>query len=121
MLQGSPNIEIPVIILKSSFDARERRYKCNICGEIQDRLFKYEDHWIKHLINGQNSKALPKFGHGMSRMVTQAEDEKPFEKIKSSAKSVKQEAGIENDSDELPSGKGKGKKRGSERSQVSRC
>ena len=45
-------IEIPLIIVKGSFESRKRNYKCNICKKVIDRLFQYEDHWLGHLIGG---------------------------------------------------------------------
>ena len=45
-------IEIPLIIIKGSFESRKRNYKCNICKKVIDRLFQYEDHWLGHLISG---------------------------------------------------------------------
>ena len=45
-------IEIPLIIVKGSFESRKRNYKCNICKKVIDRLFQYEDHWLGHLISG---------------------------------------------------------------------
>ena len=50
--RGSSSIEIPLLIIKSSFDSRQRYYKCGICKEVIDRLFKYEDHWFRHMIGG---------------------------------------------------------------------
>lgn len=42
-------IEIPLLLVKESFFSRERWYKCSICHVVVDRMFKFEDHWLKHL------------------------------------------------------------------------
>ena len=70
MSQSSQLIEIPLIILKTSFAAKERQYKCTTCGEVLDRLYKYEDHYEKHFYDGNNAKGLVEFDHGCYSLQT---------------------------------------------------
>ena len=57
MLNGG-SIEIPFIMVKSSFESRYRQYKCVFCSKLLDKLSQYEDHWLSH-IKAQGSSQMP--------------------------------------------------------------
>ena len=42
-------VEIPLILVKSSLNARDRKYKCVLCSALFDKLYHYEEHWTSHV------------------------------------------------------------------------
>ena len=68
-------MEIPLVIVKSSVESRERKYKCTVCEEVIDRLFMYEDHWLHHLLDGFKQNATASFQRVSSVQSFQREPE----------------------------------------------
>ena len=48
-------VEIPLVLVKSSLNARDRKYKCVLCSKLFDKLFHYEEHWTSHVEPGASN------------------------------------------------------------------
>eukprot|EP00112_Aurelia_sp_Birch-Aquarium-sp1_P016410 Seg3718.2 transcript_id=Seg3718.2/GoldUCD/mRNA.D3Y31 product="Zinc finger protein Xfin" protein_id=Seg3718.2/GoldUCD/D3Y31 len=42
-------VEIPMILVKSCLNSRDRQYKCVLCPQLFDKLYHYEEHWASHV------------------------------------------------------------------------
>eukprot|EP00794_Sanderia_malayensis_P018087 gene18087-19894_t len=47
-VSSAEHIEIPIIMMKPSFESRVRQYKCVKCGTVFEKISQYEDHWVTH-------------------------------------------------------------------------